>query len=255
MKTFLLSALLLAGSTAAFAQQPAQPARHGKHEAAKKTPEQRAAEHAGKLEKELGLDKTQKTNVENLLLNHSRQQKAIREKYKGQNDKSAGKAEHKAAHDTFMAGMKTALTADQFAKWEALKKAEHEKRKADKKTPEQHAADRAAHLEKQLTLNATQKSQVEQLILTRQKETKALHEKYKGQDKAAGKAEYKAVREKFDAGMKATLTPAQYKKWKAEQKKKMHPHKNGKGKNVPAGKGGSSPDKPDMKPDEGTDGK
>lgn len=254
MKTFLMSALLLAGSAAVYAQQPAPKNDHGKHEAPRKTPEQRAIERAAKLEKELGLNAVQKTNVQNLLLNHTKQQKAIREKYKDRNDKSAGKAEHKAVHDAFVAGMKTALTADQFVKWEALKKAEQEEHQAKKKTPEQHAAARAAHLEKSLGLNATQKTKVESLLLERQKQMKTLHEKYNGKDKSAGKAEYKAVRDTFDAGMKATLTPEQYAKWKADQKKNMHKHKGAKGKHKPAGKGTGNPTKPDLRPDD-ADGK
>lgn len=94
-----------------------------------------------------------------------------------------------------------------------------------KKTPEQRADAYAEKMQKDLGLDATQKTKVRDLALTRAKKMDALREQYKGQDKKVWQAERKKTRDEFQAGMKATLSPEQYAKWQ-EQRAKYVANKN-----------------------------
>jgi Spy/CpxP family protein refolding chaperone len=227
MKKILSSLLMLVAFTA-FAQTPASKPQTGRQQ---KTPEERATAFATHLEKSLALTPEQKTKVHDLVLARDQKIGQLREENKGK-DRCAWSDQRKKAQDDFIAGMKSTLTPDQFAKWEA-QKAEHQKQREAKrpqstKTPEERATGFTTHLEKQLTLTPEQKTKVNELVLTREKANDQLREKYKGQDPCASSAERKQVRENFDNGMKATLTPEQYKKWEEQKKQRMEERKNKK---------------------------
>jgi Spy/CpxP family protein refolding chaperone len=93
------------------------------------------------------------------------------------------------------------------------------------KDPAKMADHKAGKMAKELGLNADQEAKVEQLLLARQQETQALKTKYAA-DKNAGRAEMKASHEKYQAQLKAILTPEQYAKF--DQMKDEH-HGHGKG--------------------------
>jgi protein CpxP len=107
-----------------------------------------------------------------------------------------------------------------------------------KKTPEERATAYANKMEKDLGLNAEQKTKVHDLALARATKMKELRDKYKDQDKKLWKEERKKVRDEFHNGMKSTLNPEQYAKWLEMQKKKAEQMKaKGKGKAKAKGKG------------------
>ncbi|GAA4370236.1 hypothetical protein GCM10023185_44600 [Hymenobacter saemangeumensis] len=86
------------------------------------------------------------------------------------------------------------------------------KEKKDKKTPEQKADHRAAKMAKELGLSPDQEARIEQILLARQQEMKALKEKTAGNGRAAH-TEKKALRERYDAKFKDVLTAEQYAKF------------------------------------------
>jgi periplasmic protein CpxP/Spy len=104
-----------------------------------------------------------------------------------------------------------------------------------KKTPEERATAYANKMQKDLGLNAEQKTKVHDLALARATKMKELREKYKDQDKKVWKEERKKVRDEFHNGMKSTLSPEQYLKWVEMQKKKAEQMK-GKAKGKAKGK-------------------
>ena len=85
------------------------------------------------------------------------------------------------------------------------------------KTPEQKADHRAAKLAKELGLNADQEAKVEAILLAENKEMMALHSKDAPGTRGEMAPEMKAVRDKYDAELKAVLTPAQFAKLQAER--------------------------------------
>jgi protein CpxP len=95
----------------------------------KKTPEQRADNFANKAEKDLGLSAEQKTKVRDLALTRAKKMDELRTKYKGkEGDKQVWKDERKKVRDEFHAGMKQVLSPEQYAKWEAQRKKQAEKK-------------------------------------------------------------------------------------------------------------------------------
>jgi hypothetical protein len=96
-----------------------------------KTTAERAESYASRLEKDLALTPEQKTKVQKLALTRENAYKELREKYKGQ-DPCASKSEREKVRENFENGMKSALTPEQFQKWEAQKKEHMEQRKNHK---------------------------------------------------------------------------------------------------------------------------
>ncbi|MBO2007944.1 hypothetical protein [Hymenobacter negativus] len=95
------------------------------------------------------------------------------------------------------------------------------------KDPAKMADHKAGKMAKELGLNADQEAKVEQLLLARQQESAALKTKYAA-DKNAGRAEMKASHEKYEAQLKAILTPEQYAKFD-KMKDEHHGHGKGQG--------------------------
>ena len=96
------------------------------------------------------------------------------------------------------------------------------------KDPAKMADHRAGKMAKELGLNADQEARVEKLMLTRQQESTALKAKY-GADRKAGRADMKAAHDRYEAQLKAILTPEQYAKFQAK-KDEHHDKVKGAGK-------------------------
>lgn len=94
----------------------------------------------------------------------------------------------------------------------------HERLQAEPK-PGQKANRKAGKMTKELGLTAEQETRLKQVLLARQQETAALKAKY-GADKKAGRPALKAARARYEAQLKALLTPAQYARF--EQNKGEH---------------------------------
>jgi len=99
--------------------------------------------------------------------------------------------------------------------------------KGGHKDPAQKADQKASKMAKELGLNADQEAKVEQLLVARQQESVALKTKYAA-DKNAGRAEMKASHDKYEAQLKAILTPEQYTKM-GQMKTEHHGHGKGQG--------------------------
>ena len=82
-------------------------------------PDQRGERRAQYLAKELGLSADQQARVEKLLLARQQESAALKSKYGA--DKKAGRPTMKAAHDRYQTGLKSILTAEQYAKFDQLK--------------------------------------------------------------------------------------------------------------------------------------
>ncbi|GAB3571761.1 hypothetical protein [Hymenobacter daeguensis] len=95
------------------------------------------------------------------------------------------------------------------------------------KDPAKMADHKAGKMAKELGLSADQEAKVEQLLLARQQESQALKAKYAA-NKDAGRAEMKASHEKYQAQLKAILTPEQYAKFD-KMKDEHHGHGKGQG--------------------------
>lgn len=229
----LMPILLLLFSAAAFAQAPPPPPQNGTPPPPKekKTPEQRATDQSNHLEKDLGLSPDQKSKVYSLVL--SREQKM--EKLRGQQNKdtAAVRAEKKKIRDEFDAGMKTTLSPEQYQKWETMKK-QHPRPEGPPPSPEQRACNFADHLEHSLGLNADQKKKVHDLALTKEQEMSGLRSQQPHDEAWHNKA--KEVHRKFNDGMKATLTPEQYKKWQEQKKERREKMKARKQSAAPSDK-------------------
>ena len=92
------------------------------------------------------------------------------------------------------------------------------------KDPAKMADHRAGKMAKELGLTADQEAKVEQLMLARQQESAALKTKY-GTDRKAGRPEMKAAHDRYEAQLKAILTPEQFAKM---DKLKAEHHGHGK---------------------------
>ena len=96
------------------------------------------------------------------------------------------------------------------------------------KDPAKMADHRAGKMAKELGLTADQEAKVEQLMLARQQEGAALKTKY-GTDRKAGRPEMKAAHDRYEAQMKAILTPEQFAKLD-QMKAEHHGHGRDGGK-------------------------
>jgi periplasmic protein CpxP/Spy len=244
MKNLFLSLALIAVTATAFAQQPGKkPARHEQ-----KTPEQRATNYAEHLSKDLGLTEEQKTKVKSLSLTKQEKLTKLREQYKGQPD-SVWSTQRKQVREEFNTGMKSVLTADQFAQWQTKKKEQraHHGKHPPMRTPEERATGFADRLEKDLGLDAGQKKKVHDLALTKEQKLDELREANKGKEPSTWADQRKKVMDEFNDGMKTTLSPEQFQKWE-EQKKAMREQRKGH----PQQKGKAEPEQnpaPDQKED------
>ena len=120
----LVAALALATAGTALAQTtpPAAPATgHKGHHGDKKTPAEKADHRAAKLAKELGLAPDQESRVEQILLAEQTEMKALHDKTKANAHKGMS-PEMKATRDKYDAQFKEAMTAEQYAKFEAMRK-------------------------------------------------------------------------------------------------------------------------------------
>ncbi len=121
-KIFLMLVVISAFTFAGYAQTtnttpvkttPVAKDKGGKHE----TPEQRAQKSVNKLDSIVGLTADQKTQVYNLAITRAKNVDVIREKYKGQSDKTEqGKQEIQSAHKEYHSSVKKLLTPDQMNK-------------------------------------------------------------------------------------------------------------------------------------------
>jgi Spy/CpxP family protein refolding chaperone len=81
-------------------------------------------------------------------------------------------------------------------------------------TPEQRADMQTQRLTKELTLTADQSTKVRTIALAENQELQALRAKFSSADSRQGAGqEMKAIREKYDAQLKAVLTPEQVTKF------------------------------------------
>lgn len=95
-----------------------------------KTPEELANKRADKLKTELALSDDQRAKVYAAVLDRITKVRAIRAKYP--NNKKGAQKEIKPINEAFQTTLKGILTPEQITKWEALKKAQKEKRKGKK---------------------------------------------------------------------------------------------------------------------------
>lgn len=110
--------------TIAHPQNPDQNAKDLK----KGTPEQRAQKNVDNLNSTLTLSEDQKSKVYDLALTRVKNIDAVKEKYKGQEDKKeTAKAEIQVIRKTYRQGVNALLTPDQLAKVKAAKEAKGKK--------------------------------------------------------------------------------------------------------------------------------
>ena len=126
-KLIVTTACLFSITTVLNAQQPTtiahpqNPDQHVKN-LKKETPEQRAKKSVDELNSTVVLTEDQKPKVYALALTRTKDIDAVKEKYKGQEDKKqTADAEIKVIRKTFHEGVKALLTPDQMAKLKASK--------------------------------------------------------------------------------------------------------------------------------------
>lgn len=244
MKKLFIAALLFIGMVS-FAQDINQKTAHDQKE--KLTPEQRSEKHLQKLTSELSLDKKQQEQFKQLLAEKSAKAEKFRNAKKDNKTKptteerEAFKKEIKAEKEATDVKVKAILSADQYAKWTALKK-DHKSHKGkdhlrgDFKSSQERDAAHLQKLSTDLNLNANQQKQVSELLSD--KSTKmAMLKKSRGDkqptdaEKTAMKKQMEEDHKAYDAKMKSILNADQYKKWTAiqkERKDKMKEHKKDK---------------------------
>lgn len=127
-KVILMAVCLFSLTTVLNAQQPTtiahpqNPDQHGKALKKDITPEQRAQKSVDELNSTVVLTEDQKPKVYALALTRAKDIDAVKEKYKGQEDKKqTADAEIKVIRKTFHEGVKALLTPDQMAKLKASK--------------------------------------------------------------------------------------------------------------------------------------
>ena len=99
-------------------------------------------------------------------------------------------------------------------------------RKPAPKSPAHKADHKAGKMAKELGLSPDQEAKVEQLLLARQQESAALKTKYAA-DKKSGRPAMKAAHDRYEAQLKAILTPEQFAKM--SQLKADHHHGKAQG--------------------------
>ena len=108
---------------------------------------------------------------------------------------------------------------------ELMTKGSKPTQKADQKpgkSPAQKADHKAAKMAKELGLNTDQENKVEQILLAENQEMQALHAKAAGTHGMS--PEMKAARAKYDAQLKAVLTPDQFAKLQARRAEHLKEH-------------------------------
>ena len=135
-KLIVMTACLFSMTAMMDAQQattinhPQNPDQHAK-DLKKGTPEQRAQKSVDELNSTVTLTDDQKPKVYALALTRTKEIDAVKEKYRGQEDKKqTADAEIKVIRKTFQDGVKALLTPEQIAKYKAAKE---EKNKQDAK--------------------------------------------------------------------------------------------------------------------------
>jgi len=169
----------------------------------------KAQEMAQRLKEDLDLTDEQAEKVKAAAKAHRQKMKAAREVNAG-NHKAMREA-RKAAHEAFEAELKTILSEEQFAKFQAHKE--------EMQSPESRAERRADRMAEELKLSDAQAEKVEALI------------KSKIEARQADREKHKAEREAFEKEMKAILTPEQYEaflKMKEEKREKRKGRRGGK---------------------------
>ncbi len=121
MKKLMLSIVAAVYTVSSFAQDGNK---------VQKTPEEIANKRADKLKTELTLSDDQRAKEYALELDRIIKVRETRPKYP--TDKKAAHKEIKSINEASQTALKEILTADQITKWEALKKAQKEKRKGKK---------------------------------------------------------------------------------------------------------------------------
>lgn len=140
-KVILMAVCLFTITTVMNAQQPttiAHPQNPDQNAKALKngsTPEQRAQKNVDQLNSSLTLTEEQKPKIYDLALTRAKNIDAVKEKYKGQEDKKeTAKAEIQVIRKTYRQGVKALLTPEQLAKVKAAKEAK-EKKEGDNHDP------------------------------------------------------------------------------------------------------------------------
>lgn len=121
----VFSFLLVLAASAAFAQAPQGECKNPPPPPP--SPAERANHLTDRMEKDLALTPEQKTKVHALTLTREQKLDELREKYKGQ-DKSVWANERKKVRDEFDEGLKKTVTAEQYQKWEQIKKDRKDKK-------------------------------------------------------------------------------------------------------------------------------
>jgi Spy/CpxP family protein refolding chaperone len=124
MKRIILVLLATVSIQFAQAQSPAPPPSNPQPNQPPAGPPPRPEEHSKHftedLARELKLSPEQKTKVYELAITRDKEMHRIHEQYKGQ-DSAQAMEERKKAMDTFDAGLKQILTAEQIPLWEKFK--------------------------------------------------------------------------------------------------------------------------------------
>jgi hypothetical protein len=136
-KLILMAVCLFSIATVSNAQQtktiahPQNPDQHAK-DLKKGTPEQRAQKNVDELNSTLTLSDDQKSKIYDLALTRLKNIDAVKEKYKGQEDKKeTAKTEIQDIRKTYHKGVKALLTPDQLAKIKAAKETKEKKQGAN----------------------------------------------------------------------------------------------------------------------------
>lgn len=105
-------------------QKPRSEYRGANGDRVQKTPEEMAQMKTDRMAQKLELNASQKNQLQALNLRHAQEMKAMRESHKAAGEKTAEdrakmQEARKASHDNWQAELKSILTTEQFAKYEA----------------------------------------------------------------------------------------------------------------------------------------
>ena len=107
--------------------------RGDRSERTKKSPEEMAQLKTERMAQKLDLTAAQKNQLQALNLRQAEEMKAMRESMKGSEDRTKIREARKASHDKWQAELKSILTAEQYAKYEADHEQMQQKRAEGKK--------------------------------------------------------------------------------------------------------------------------
>ncbi|MHC2992255.1 hypothetical protein OB13_11885 [Pontibacter sp. HJ8] len=117
-------------------------------EKVRKSPEEMARMKTERLSQKLDLNATQKNQLQALNLRQAEEMKAMRERYKGTEDKAQLREAKKASHDKWQAELKSILTEKQYTQYEADRVEMHHKRGEGKSG---HKSQKSGEMKKQGT--------------------------------------------------------------------------------------------------------